>query len=90
MIQDLKAQHLRTVVITDLHIADVPNAGYKPYDEGMAGDHFVRNPDGSTFVGVVWPGKSMFPILRRRLRASGGERSTAISSPRELPGSGTT
>ena len=61
MIQDLKADHFKTVVITDLHIADLPNAGYKPYDEGKAGNHFVKNPDGSTFVGTVWPGKSVFP-----------------------------
>jgi alpha-glucosidase len=66
MIQDLKAQHLRTVAITDLHIADLPNAGYKPYDEGAAGDHFVKNPDGSTYVGVVWPGKSVFPDFTQK------------------------
>ena len=66
MIKDLKAQHLHTVVITDLHIADLPNAGYKPYDEGAAGDHFVKNPDGSTFVGVVWPGKSVFPDFTQK------------------------
>jgi len=65
MIQDLKAQHLHTVVITDLHVADLPNAGYKPYDEGVAGDHFVKNPDGSTYVGMVWPGKSVFPDFTR-------------------------
>ncbi|MGA7858340.1 MAG: TIM-barrel domain-containing protein, partial [Terracidiphilus sp.] len=47
MIKDLRAEHLRTVVITDLHIADQPDIGYKPYDEGIAGDHFVKNPDGS-------------------------------------------
>ncbi len=66
MIQDLKAQHLRTVVITDLHIAYLPNAGYKPYDEGLNGDHFVKNPDGTTFIGVVWPGKSVFPDFTRK------------------------
>jgi alpha-glucosidase len=65
MIQDLKAQHLHTVVITDLHIADLPNAGYKPFDQGTAGDHFVKNPDGSTYVGMVWPGKSVFPDFTR-------------------------
>jgi alpha-glucosidase len=66
MIQDLKAEHLHTVVITDLHVADLPNAGYKPYDEGTAGDHFVKNPDGSTYVGVVWPGKSVFPDFTQK------------------------
>lgn len=66
MIRDLRAEHFRTVVITDLHIADLPNAGYKPYDEGMAGDHFVKNPDGSTYVGVVWPGKAVFPDFTQK------------------------
>jgi alpha-glucosidase len=66
MIQDLRADHFHTVVITDLHLADLPNAGYKPYDEGTAGDHFVKNPDGTPFVGVVWPGKSVFPDFTRK------------------------
>lgn len=66
LINDLKAQHLHTVVITDLHIADLPNAGYKPFDQGTAGDHFVKNPDGSTYVGVVWPGKSVFPDFTQK------------------------
>jgi alpha-glucosidase len=66
MIKDLRAQHLHTVVITDLHIADQPNSGYKPYDQGAAGDHFVKNADGSTYVGVVWPGKAVFPDFTRK------------------------
>jgi alpha-glucosidase len=66
MIKDLKAQHLHTVVITDLHLAAQPHIGYKPYDEGMAGNHFVKNPDGSTYVGVVWPGKAVFPDFTRK------------------------
>lgn len=66
MIKDLRAEHLRTVVITDLHIADQPNIGYKPYDEGVTGDHFVKNPDGSTYVGVVWPGKAVFPDFTQK------------------------
>ena len=27
----------------------------------MAGDHFVKNPDGSVYTGDVWPGPSVFP-----------------------------
>ncbi len=61
LLNDLKAEMIRTVLITDLHIAYLPDQGYKPYDEGASGDHFVKNPDGSTYVGVVWPGKSVFP-----------------------------
>jgi alpha-glucosidase len=66
MVQDLRAQHIRTVIITDLHVAYLPNAGYKPYDEGLNGDHFVKNPDGTAFVGMVWPGKSVFPDFTRK------------------------
>ncbi|HZB87397.1 MAG TPA: glycoside hydrolase family 31 protein [Terracidiphilus sp.] len=66
MIDDLKAEHLHTVVITDPHIADLPNAGYKPYDAGIAGDHLVKNPDGTPYVGIVWPGKSVFPDFTQR------------------------
>jgi alpha-glucosidase len=61
MVKDLAHQQFKLVVITDLHIAKQPNQGYAPYDSGTAGDHFVKNPDGSTFVGKVWPGPAVFP-----------------------------
>jgi len=66
MIKDLRAEHIRTVVITDLHIADQPLAHYKPFDEGIAGDHFVKNPDGSIYEGVVWPGRAVFPDFTQK------------------------
>ena len=66
MVRDLAAQHIHTVLITDLHIANAPNQGYKPYDEGMAGDHFVKNPDGSVYTGVVWPGPAVFPDFTQK------------------------
>ena len=61
MLSDLKRDKFHVVAITDLHIARIPGAGYAPYDSGVAGDHFVKNPDGSTYVGTVWPGPSVFP-----------------------------
>ncbi|MGC2770031.1 MAG: glycoside hydrolase family 31 protein [Candidatus Acidiferrum sp.] len=61
MLSDLKRDNFHVVVITDLHIADLPNSEYGPYDSGTAGDHFVKNPDGSIYVGTVWPGPSVFP-----------------------------
>jgi alpha-glucosidase len=63
MIKDLHQQGFKLITITDLHIAKVP--GYKPYDEGMAHDYFVKNPDGSVYVGPVWPGNSVFPDFTR-------------------------
>ncbi len=31
----------------------------------MAGDHFLRNPDGAPYEGKVWPGASHFPDFSR-------------------------
>jgi alpha-glucosidase len=61
MIADFRAQGMRTVLITDLHIKKDPDHGYAPYDSGIKQDAFVKNADGSVFVGRVWPGDSVFP-----------------------------
>lgn len=61
MVKKLSGDHFHLVLITDLHIADLPGSNYAPYDSGIAGDHFVKNPDGSTYVGPVWPGAAVFP-----------------------------
>ena len=61
MISDFRAQRMRTILITDLHIKKDPNHGYAPYDSGIKNDMFVKNPDGSVYVGIVWPGESVFP-----------------------------
>ena len=58
---ELGGEGIKLVAITDLHVADAPKQGYAPYDSGIAGNHFVHNPDGSVFVGKVWPGPSVFP-----------------------------
>ena len=63
MVKDLRQEGFKLITITDLHIAKVP--GYKPYDEGIAHDYFVKNPDGSVYVGSVWPGPSVFPDFTR-------------------------
>ena len=61
MISDFRAQAMHTILITDLHIKKDPDHGYAPYDSGMRNDVFVKNPDGSVYVGIVWPGESVFP-----------------------------
>ncbi len=61
MISDFRAQGMHAILITDLHIKKDPNHGYAPYDSGMKNDMFVKNPDGSVYVGTVWPGESVFP-----------------------------
>lgn len=66
MISDLRAQHFHLVTIVDAH--PKVEKGYAPYDEGIAGNYFVKNSNGSVFEGPVWPsqaeqnpGPSVFP-----------------------------
>jgi alpha-glucosidase len=62
---DVGAEGFKLVAITDLHVAYAPNQGYAPFDSGAAGDHFLKNPDGSLYVAPVWPGPSVFPDFTR-------------------------
>ncbi|MEG8055585.1 glycoside hydrolase family 31 protein [Sphingomonas sp. 22L2VL55-3] len=57
---EMKADGIKLVAITDLHIAAVEQ-GYAPYQSGMKADAFIRNADGSPYVAPVWPGPSVFP-----------------------------
>ncbi|MGC1783502.1 MAG: glycoside hydrolase family 31 protein [Acidobacteriaceae bacterium] len=66
MVQELADEQIHVVAIADLHIAKAPNQGYAPYDSGIAGNEFVHNPDGSVYVGNVWPGPSVFPDFTRK------------------------
>jgi alpha-glucosidase len=61
MVADFRAEGIRTILITDLHIKKDPNRGYDPYDSGSKQDVFVKTSNGSVFVGKVWPGDSVFP-----------------------------
>lgn len=43
-----------------------PNPGkasdpYSPYDRGQEAEVFLQNPDGSEYLGLVWPGYTVFP-----------------------------
>ena len=66
LIADLRRDGFRTVTIVDPH--PKKQVGYEPYDTGLAGDHFAKNPDGSVYEAPVWPsqaeknpGPSVFP-----------------------------
>jgi alpha-glucosidase len=60
MLADFSAMGLNTVLITDPHIRKQP--GDWQYDDGLAGDHFVRNLDGSLLTGGVWPSLAPAPF----------------------------
>ena len=50
----------KTVWILDPGVQQ--NSGYWVYDEGIAGDHFLRHADGSLFTAKSWPpGLSVWP-----------------------------
>ena len=59
--KDMESQGIKLVAIADLHVADLPDQDYAPYDAGMKGDHFVHTADGGVYVAPVWPGASVFP-----------------------------
>ena len=65
LVRDLAAEKMHLVVITDLHIANAPNQNYKALDSGVAEDVFLKMPDGTRYVGPVWPGPSVFPDFSR-------------------------
>ncbi|PTQ13591.1 alpha-glucosidase [Sphingomonas oleivorans] len=65
LVRDVARQDVKIVAITDLHVANAPGEGYKPYDTGAAGDHFVRDAAGKIYSGTVWPGPSVFPEFTR-------------------------
>jgi alpha-glucosidase len=56
LISDLRADGFRTVTILDAH--PEKKVGTVPYDTGLAGDHFVKNPDGSVYEAPVWPSQA--------------------------------
>jgi alpha-glucosidase len=66
MVAQLKGENFHVVAISDLHIAKLPGQNYAPYDSGIAGNHFVKNPDGTVYSGRVWPGPSVFPDFTRQ------------------------
>jgi alpha-glucosidase len=56
MISDLRKDGFRIVTIVDPH--PKKEVGYAPYDSGLAGDHFVKNRDGSIYEAPVWPSRA--------------------------------
>jgi alpha-glucosidase len=70
MVSDLRQEGFHLVTIVDPHPAKHP--GWDVYDSGIAGNHFVRNLDGSVYEAKVWPGaaeknpaNSVFPDFSR-------------------------
>ncbi|KAF8547986.1 glycoside hydrolase family 31 protein [Imleria badia] len=62
-IEQLTTNHQHYIPIVDAGIGATVNATdvYYPFSDGLANDAFIKNPDGSLYLGQVWPGYSAFP-----------------------------
>jgi alpha-glucosidase len=49
--------HVATIVDPGIKV----EKGYFAYDEGVANHYFAKYPDGSNYIGSVWPGRCHFP-----------------------------
>lgn len=56
-------QHYVPIVDSAIYIPNPNNASdnYSVYTNGHEQDVFLRNPDGSEYIGSVWPGYTVFP-----------------------------
>ncbi len=59
MLAQLHAEGYHVVTIIDPGVKVDP--GYRAYASGLRQNVFVRYPDGSLYVGPVWPGPAAFP-----------------------------
>ncbi|THU98203.1 hypothetical protein K435DRAFT_965039 [Dendrothele bispora CBS 962.96] len=62
-IRELAANNQKYIPILDAAVPVVVNGTdvYDPYTSGLERDVFVKNPDGSEYIGQVWPGYTVFP-----------------------------
>lgn len=58
-VEEMKAQNIHLVPIIDAGVK--AEKGYLIDDEGVENNYFVKNEDGTDFVGTVWPGEVHFP-----------------------------
>ena len=79
-VDHLRAENLRLVLITDLHIADAPNQGYAPYDTGSAGGFFSRRRPVRTTWARCGPAMPCSRISAGQRFGNGGARNTLSSS----------
>ena len=56
-------QHFVPIVDSAIYVPNPSNASdaYPTYDRGVDANAFILNPDGSLYIGDVWPGYTVFP-----------------------------
>ncbi|KAM9856764.1 lysosomal alpha-glucosidase [Aulostomus maculatus] len=62
VVKDLHAHYQRYVMILDPGISSTqPEGSYWPYDEGLKRGVFIKDANGNTLIGKVWPGLTAYP-----------------------------
>ncbi|KAJ7439652.1 glycoside hydrolase family 31 protein [Mycena latifolia] len=63
LITELQQNNQHYISIVDAGIAKQANSTdfYEPYAKGTELDVWIKNPDGTDYVGQVWPGLTVFP-----------------------------
>lgn len=56
--EKLRKLGVKVVTIVDPGVKEDPN--YPVFTQGMEKGYFLKHPDGSVYIGEVWPGKSAF------------------------------
>ncbi|XP_008434919.1 lysosomal alpha-glucosidase [Poecilia reticulata] len=62
LVLDLHAHNQTYVMIMDPGISSTqPEGSYWPFDEGLKRGVFIKDAEGKTLIGKVWPGLTAFP-----------------------------
>jgi alpha-glucosidase len=67
-------RHYIPIVDSAIYVPNPDNASdaYPTYERGNAIDSFLLNPDGSQYIGEVWPGYTVFPDWIGAVLSGGG------------------
>ena len=62
IVKDLHKNKQRYIIMADPAISSTqPKGKYKPFDDGIKMDIFIKDYKGDILIGKVWPGKTAFP-----------------------------
>ncbi|KAF9265982.1 alpha-glucosidase [Marasmius fiardii PR-910] len=61
IVDHLHSNGQKYIVMVDPALGYFPNEGYAPVDRGLNRDIFLKWPNGSVVIGVVWPGPTVWP-----------------------------
>ncbi|XP_029014912.1 lysosomal alpha-glucosidase [Betta splendens] len=62
MVEEFHKRGMKYILILDPGISSTsPPGTYRPFDDGLKRDVFIKNATGQILIGKVWPGPTAFP-----------------------------